>query len=178
MKSNVKADFVMPIAVLMLICLVMSALLAGTNFITEPIIVAGDAQRAEQARIDVLPAADGFAKLDYTPAEGSVVTEIYEATNGAGYVFMISTTGYGAKGSLQLICSIDSEGKIVDTNTLGHDETPGLGTKVTENAFRSQFPGKDSTLSGVDTISGATISSSAYVRAIQDVFAVYNEITK
>ena len=178
MKTNVKADFVMPIAVLMLICLVMSALLAGTNFITEPIITAGNAQRAEQARIDVLPAADGFVKLDYTPTEGSVVTEIYEATNGTGYVFMISTTGYGAKGSLQLICSIDSDGKIVDTNTLGHDETPGLGTKVTEDEFRSQFPGKDSSLSGVDTISGATISSGAYLRAIQEVFAVYNEITK
>ena len=59
MKSSVKADFVMPIVVLMLICLVMSGLLAGTNFITEPIITEGDAIRAEQARIDALPAADG-----------------------------------------------------------------------------------------------------------------------
>ena len=178
MKSNVKADFVMPIAVLMLICLVMSALLAGTNFITEPIIAAGDAQRAEQARIDVLPEADGFNLMNIAIPEGNSVTEVYEATNGAGYVFMISTTGYGAKGSLQLICSINSEGKIVDTNTLAHDETPGLGTKVTEDAFRSQFPGKDASLSGVDTISGATISSSAYLRAINDVFALYSEITK
>ena len=176
MKSSVKADFVMPIVVLMLICLVMSALLAGTNFITEPIITAGDAQRAEQARIDALPAADGFEKLDYAPAEGSTVTEVYEATNGAGYVFMVSTTGYGAKGSLQIICSIDADGKIVNTATLAHDETPGLGTKVTEDAFRSQFPGKDASLEGVDTISGATISSSAYVNAIADVFAVYESI--
>ena len=176
MKSSVKADFVMPILVLMLICLVMSGLLAGTNFITEPIITAGDAQRAEQARIDALPAADGFTKLDYT-GEGTVA-EVYEATNGAGYVFMVNTTGYGAKGSLQIICSIDSEGKIVNTATLAHDETPGLGTKVTEEAFRSQFPGVDASMSGVDTISGATISSTAYVNAIRDVFAAYETITK
>ena len=176
MKSSVKADFVMPIAVLMLICLVMSGLLAGTNFITADIIAEGDALRAEQARIDALPAADGFAKLDLAIPEGSTVTEVYEATNGAGYVFMVSTTGYGAKGSLQIICSIDADGKIVDTNTLAHDETPGLGTKVTEDAFRSQFPGKDAALEGVDTISGATISSSAYVNAIADVFAVYESI--
>lgn len=178
MKSSVKADFVMPIAVLMLICLVMSALLAGTNFITADIIAAGDAQRAEQARIDALPAADGFDLLDVELPEGSTVTEVYEATNGAGYVFMIETTGYGAKGSLQIICSIDSEGKIVNTDTLGHDETPGLGTKVTEDAFRSQFPGKDASMEGIDTISGATISSSAYVNAIADVFAVYESIAK
>jgi len=176
MKSSVKSDFVMPIAVLMLICLVMSALLAGTNFITEPIITAGDAQRAEQARIDALPEADGFTLLDAQLPEGSTVTEVYEATNGAGYVFMVSTTGYGAKGSLQIICSIDADGKIVNTDTLAHDETPGLGTKVTEEGFRSQFPGADASMSGIDTISGATISSSAYVNAIADVFAVYESI--
>ncbi len=178
MKSSVKSDFVMPILVLMLICLVMSGLLAVTNFVTEPIISEGNIQRAEQARIDVLPAADGFNKLDFTAPEGNAVSEVYEATNGAGYVFMISTTGYGSKGSLQLICSIDAEGKIVDTNTLAHGETAGLGTKVTEDAFRSQFPGKDASLEGVDTISGATITSSAYVRAIEDVFVVYDSITK
>ena len=176
--KNVKADFVMPIVVLMLICLVMSGLLAATNFITEPIISAGDAQRAEQARIDALPAADGFTKLDYTAPEGSTVSEVYEATNGAGYVFMLKTTGYGAKGSLQIICSIDADGKIVNTATLAHDETPGLGTKVTEAAFAGQFSGVDASMSGVDTISGATISSSAYVRAIADAFAAFAEISK
>ena len=176
--KNVKADFVMPIVVLMLICLVMSGLLAATNFITEPIISAGDAQRAEQARIDALPAADGFTKLDYTAPEGSTVSEVYEATNGAGDVFMLKTTGYGAKGSLQIICSIDADGKIVNTATLAHDETPGLGTKVTEAAFAGQFSGVDASMSGVDTISGATISSSAYVRAIADAFAAFAEISK
>ena len=176
MKSTVKADFVMPIVVLLLICLVMSGLLAGTNFITADIIAAGDAQRAEQSRIDALPTADGFTKLDVAIPEGNTVTEVYEATNGAGYVFMISTTGYGAKGSLQLVCSIDADGKIVNTNTLAHDETPGLGTKVTEDGFRAQFVGKDASMQGVDTISGATISSGAYVNAIADAFAVYESI--
>ncbi len=178
MKSTVKADFVLPIVVLMLICLVMSGLLAVTNFVTEPIISDGNIKRAEQARIDVLPAADGFNKLDVAIPEGNTVTEVYEATNGAGYVFMITTTGYGNKGSLQLICSLDAEGKIVNTDTLAHGETAGLGTKVTEDAFRSQFPGKDASLEGVDTISGATITSSAYVSAIADVFVVYNSINK
>ena len=177
MKSTVKADFVMPILVLLLICLVMSGLLAATNFVTEPIITAGDIARAEQARIDALPEADGFTKLDVS-FENSTVTEVYEATNGAGYVFMVKTTGYGAKGSLQIICSIDAEGKIVSTNTLAHDETPGLGTKVTEAAFAGQFSGVDASMSGVDTISGATISSSAYVRAIADAFAAFAEISK
>lgn len=178
MKSSVKADFVMPIAVLMLICLVMSALLAGTNFITKDIIAEGDSQRTEEARVAALPDADGFRLMDVQLPEGSTVTEIYEATNGAGYVFMIETTGYGAKGSLQLICALDANGCIVSTDTLAHDETAGLGTKVTEDAFRSQFIGKDASLEGVDTISGATITSSAYIRAIQDVFAALDSITE
>lgn len=179
MKSSVKADFVMPILVLMLICLVMSGLLAGTNYLTADIIAQGEIDRAEQARRDVLPAADSFEKLsDIVIPEGNTVTEVYRAENGAGYVFMIETTGYGAKGSLKLICSIDANGNIVETDTLGHDETAGLGTKVTEDAFRDQFRQKDSSLEGVDTISGATITSSAYVNAIKDVFAIYDTITK
>ena len=176
MKSSVKADFVMPIVVLMLICLVMSGLLAGTNYITADIIANGEQQRAEQARIDALPAADGFELMNIDLPEGSAVTEVYKATNGAGYVFMLSTTGYGAKNSLQLICSIDANGCIVSTAVLGHDETPGLGTKITGEAFAGQFPGVDSSMEGVDTISGATYSSGAYVDAIRDAFAVYESI--
>ena len=52
-----------------------------------------------------------------------------------------------------------------------------MGTRTTEPDFRDQFVGKDSSLSGVDTISGATISSKAYIGAINDAFAAY-EIAK
>ncbi len=175
-NSSVKADFVMPILVLTLICLAMSAVLAFTNDLTFDIIEQGNAERAEAARIEVLPEADGFTLMDAALPEGCMVTEVYEATNGAGYVFMITSTGYGGKDTMKLICSMDNEGKIIQTKTLSHAETAGLGSKTADDDFRSQFTGKDASLAGVDTISGATISSNYYIAAIKDAFAAYEAI--
>ncbi len=177
MKSSVKTDFVLPIAVLVVICLVVSALLAVTNFVTDPIITQGDALRAEEARREALPQADSFTLLDSAliPAD-SMVTEIYRADNGAGYVFMITSTGYGGKDTLNLICAVDNAGTIVSTKVLSHAETAGLGSKITEDDFAGQFPGKDAALEGVDTISGATKSSNYYINAIRSAMEAYGAL--
>lgn len=175
-KSNVKADFVQPIVVLTAICLVMSLLLAVINDITKPIIDETEAAIAEAARAEVLPEADGFTQMDVDLPEGSFVTAVYEANNGAGYVFMITCNGYGGKGTMNLICGMDAEGKIVATKTLSHKETAGLGSKITEDGFAGQFIGKDAALEGVDTISGATFSSKYYIEGITAAFDVYESI--
>lgn len=177
-KSNVKADFVQPILVLTIICLVVSFALAFVNNVTKPIIDDTEAAIAEAARAEVLPEADGFTQVDVDLPEGSFVTAVYKANNGAGYVFMITCNGYGGKGTMNLICGIDSEGKIVDTKTLSHAETAGLGSKVTEDGFKGQFVGKDAALEGIDTISGATFSSNYYIEGITAAFEVYEMITE
>lgn len=172
-SSNVKADFVQPILILTVICLVASALLAWINGITDPIIRDTEAAIAAEARKEVLPEADDFTKVDAALPDGSFVTEVYEANNGAGYVFMITCNGYGGKNTMNLICGIGADGKIVSTKTLSHAETAGLGSKTTEDGFRGQFVGQDSSLSGVDTISGATFSSNYYIEGIRSAFEAY-----
>lgn len=169
--SGVKKDFVMPVLVLTLICIVISAALAFTNSVTAPIIAETEAKNAEAARIEVLPAADAFVPVaaEDLPA---AVTEVYKAENGAGYVFMLSTKGYG--GTMKLICGIGADGKITACKTLSHSETSGLGSKTAEEPFRARFTGKDAGLEGVSAITGATISSKAYIGAIQDAFAAYD----
>ena len=175
MKSTVKADFVQPIAVLTAICLITSLLLAAVNFVTKPVIDRTELAIAEAARSEVLPQADGFTKLDADLPADSFVTEVYKANNGAGYVFMVTCNGYGGKNTMNLICGIDAEGRIVETKTLSHKETAGLGSKVTEVDFKSQFVGQSST-DGVDTISGATFSSNYYIQGIESALAAFNAI--
>lgn len=171
--SSVMKDFVKPVLVLTLICLFISAALAFTNQKTAPIIEEAELAKAEQARRDVLPEAGDFKllKLEGLP---STVTEVYKAENGAGYVFMLKTKGYG--GDIKLICGIDSEGRITDTNTLSQSETKGLGSRITQDDFREPYRGEDASLAGVETISGATISSSAYLNAIKDAFTAYEAV--
>lgn len=175
MKSSVKHDFVMPIVVLGAICLVITALLALTNSATEPVITQAALERAEAARSEIIPEAEEFQLLE---ADGlpATVKEVYGTSNGAGYIFMLTTMGYG--GEMDLICGIDPEGKIIAVRTLAHGETKGMGSKTAEEPFRSQFVGKDKNLEGVDAITGATISSTAYLNAIADAFDAFELVTK
>jgi electron transport complex protein RnfG len=163
-------EYVMCVVVLGAICLVIALALALVNNVTLPVITAAAAERAEQARIEVMPEADGFEELQLEGLPESV-TQVYRATNGTGYVFMLKTKGYG--GDMELICGINSSGIITQTKTLEHSETAGLGAKTAENNYRFQYKGKDSTLSGVDSITGATVSSKAYKGAIQDAFKAF-----
>ena len=87
-------------------------------------------------------------------------------------VIMLTAKGYG--GEMKLICGMDADGKITGCETLSQQETQGLGSKTTLPKFRDQFQGKDASLEGVDTISGATISSTAYIKAIKDAFTAYD----
>ena len=173
-KSNVMTDFGAPIIVLVLICAIMSGLLAFTNSVTAPIIEEAERKANEEARLEVLPDAGSFEKVDGELPDA--ITGVFKATNDAGYVFSLTTTGYGGKNTLKMTIGIDMEGKITDTKVLSHSETAGLGSKITTDAFKSQFPGKDASLEGVDNISGATFSSNYYRAAIADAYTAYGMV--
>lgn len=171
--KNVK-ELITPIAVLACICLVVTALLAYINLVTSPIITEAEEKAAAEARAEVLSEADSFTLLDVAnlPEE---VTEVYKADNDTGYVFMLTVKGYG--GDMKLICGIKSDDTIEKSKTLSHSETSGLGSKTADEPYKSQYIGKTAdTLGEVDAISGATISSNAYKKAIQGAFDAYSMV--
>ncbi len=173
MKGTTK-DIIKPIVVLTCICLVVTALLAYINMVTSPIIAEAEQKAAEQARAEVLADADAFELVEVAELP-ETVDEVYKASNGAGYVFMLTTKGYG--GDMKLICGVKADGSIEACKTLSHSETSGLGSKTTEDAYKNQYTGKTSdTLSEVDAISGATISSVAYMTAIEDALEAYEMV--
>ena len=169
-------EIIKPVLVLVCICLVVTALLAYINSVTSPIIAKAEEEKTRQAMTEVLSEADSFEKLEIENLPERV-TEAYSATNGAGYVFMLTTKGYG--GDMKLICGMDADGVIEQCKTLSHAETSGLGSKTAEDPYRNQYCGKSAdTLSEVDAITGATISSSAYKNAIEDAFKAYDIVTE
>ena len=180
-KSNVTADFVLPIVVLVLICAVMSGLLAVTNNITDPIIQEAERAANEAARKEVLSAADSFEKVEAAGLPDAV-TEVYKAANGEGYTFSIVAQGYGGKGTLKIVVGIAKNGTITGTKILDHKETAGLGSKITGDAFQGQFPGKDagyvSDIKNIDAIGGATRSSNFFRLALTYAFEAYNMVPK
>lgn len=164
------------IIVLTGICLVVSILLAVTNYFTAPIIEKNEAQKEFTACYEVMPNAKEFENFDTSSISNlpTTVKNIYKETSGLGYVFKMETSGY--KTGLVIMCGIDASGKITNVTTVSSQETEGLGTKTEKESYTSQYVGKDKTLSGINGVSGATITSTAFYSAIQDAFKAYGAI--
>ena len=106
------------------------------------------------------------------------VMEALDASgNKLGYIVNASSKeGYG--GTVQISTGIGTDGRLTGLGFLTLSETPGLGMRAKEPAFRDQFAGKDA--SGdlaliktggandtqIDAISGASYTSGAVTNAL------------
>ncbi len=156
--------------VLLSICLVIAVAMAAINEITAPKIAAAAEAAEQEALRAVLPEADGFEPVEGEYPES--VSAVWRASNRCGYAVMLSAKGYDSSKPMSIAVGFDEEGTLLSCSVVSASgETTGIGTKVTESSFLEQFVGKDETLSDVDAISGATISSSAFIHAVEDAFA-------
>ncbi len=165
-------EFVVPAAVLTAICLVVSGALAGTYQLTEPVIEAAKRAEADASRVVVLPDGKNFEEVSASGLDN--IVDAYKAGNGAGYVITGKAKGYG--GDLQVMAGISSDGKITGVKLMDNNETQGIGSKTGEASYTDQYKGKDSTLDGITTISGATVSSKAFESAVNTIFQAYGSL--
>ena len=71
--------------------------------------------------------------------------------------------------------AIAPDGTIVKVSTMDvTSETATLGGLTAKESYTSQSIGEDAALDGVDVISGATITSTAYEKCVQDAFAAFD----
>lgn len=170
-KENKIWTLLAPVVVLVSICLVITAALAGTNAVTQPIIDAASQKAADAALIVVLPSGEGFEEmaLEGLP-EG--VTAASKAGNGAGYVFTISTKGY--TGGLVVMVGLDDKGAVSGVKVLASEETAGIGSEVIKDGstFMAQLPGVTD-VGDIQSVSGATMTSVGMKGAIQSAFDAY-----
>ena len=97
------------------------------------------------------------------------------------------TMGGGFGGDLKVMVGYDLQtNKLTGVQIIDHKETPGVGSKVTENQFTKQFKGLDSKINfaiqkdggDIDGITGATYSSRGVSEAIKKSIALLPEIKK
>jgi len=172
--------------VLFVICLVVSASLALTYAVTKDTIEERAELDAKNARIEVLADANSFnqvkniEKFINEKPELSIVREVYEGVKDdatVGYVFTVVSKGYG--GDINVTVGINNKGEITGVKIGDNSETPGLGLRVTDDSFLSQFIGfvpseplqavkrVKTKKEEIEAISSATISSRAVTKAVQ-----------
>ena len=165
-----KNDFIMPIAVLLIICIVITGALAATNELTAPVIAQAAADRASSSMRELMPAADEFSVIELTQEMiDNGVTELYEAFaagEALGYVVVSTADGFGGEDSIIVMLAVGPDHSIIDLKTLKNTETQGLGSRVSEPEFEKTFIGSNASFASYEAISGATISSKAYLNAV------------
>ncbi len=155
-----------PIALLTVVVLVSVSLLMALNSVTAPIIEARREAEIQMMLENIFPQMTDFVYQDD-------LYYIMENDQEAGYAFIAAGSGYG--GEMSIIVGLDTDMRIKDISIISHQETPGLGSKIQEEAFTDQFKGLDITQidltrdqGQIDAITGATVSSEAVVQAIKE----------
>ncbi len=102
-------------------------------------------------------------------------------TETGNYVLNMKGAGYGINGGdnyhpasgeyIYIKVSMTKGGKIIDCLTVSQAETPNIGGACAEEAFYGQFVGKtEADYETVDGISGATLTTNGYKKAILRAF--------
>ena len=180
------------VAVLFGITLVASAGVGVVNMITVEPIAQSKQAATTAALTEVLPPFDETTSEELTIDEMPIT--VYTATKGgvvAGYaVQSMSKLGFG--GAVRMMVGFDPDGRVVNINVLEQTETPGLGTKMCDegNPLLGSVKGQrledkqlvDGKLAvrkdggDEDALTAATISSRAYVDAVNRAWMAYKSV--
>lgn len=160
MKETFRYGFILAV-----ICMVASGLLAGMNSLTKAKIIAQARAEENSALKEVMPDAEHFEPV--TKGEDVVYYKVRNKEGKfSGVAFKVSGKGYSSV--IDTLVGMGKDGTIVAIKVLSQNETPGLGVRITEPAFIGRFISKNiQDLSGVQAITGATISSKAVINSVQ-----------
>lgn len=173
--------------------LVAALLLAGLNALTEERITDERRDHALRAVSAMLPAGsydndllDTEAPIEIRGLEEATTYTARLSGNATALVFDIVTSN-GYSGDIRLLVAVSAEGVVLGSRILEHRETPGLGDRIERDKsdWLAQFDGRslgrppaeewapDRRGGAFDTVTSATISSSAVVDAIKRVLLTF-----
>ena len=164
--------------ILAFICVVAAGLLGIVNTLTGPKILAA-AQSEEQAALkEVMPLAVKFTAIKPDADKEALYYKAFDNQGKLiGFVFKASGKGYSSV--IETLAGIFLDEKISAIKIISLNETPGLGMRVTEDKFTGRFIQKNSLdLSGVEAITGATISSRAVINSVMKKAQEIRELIK
>jgi electron transport complex protein RnfG len=135
-------------------------------------------RQENEALKEILPQAEEF--VSKSAGRFNYYEGLKDKTR-VGYALKVGATGYG--GDIEMLVGIDEKGVIGGIEILSQQETPGLGSRITEIKqgqtkpwFLQQFKGKSAGAlemsdshsgAGIQAITGATISSKTVLEAVK-----------
>ncbi|MCF7943061.1 MAG: FMN-binding protein [Spirochaetia bacterium] len=164
---------------LAIICAAAAVSLAGVNMVTAPRIKEYQQEQLHQALSAV---AAGYEISEQSiPSDDSNFPEItsfyplYQNTESAGYILLMTASGYG--GPMELIAGYKASGELINARLLQNSETPGLGKEAEKDTYMEMFAGSGGENSiparkselpedRADAVSGSTITFTGIAKAL------------
>ena len=162
-------QFIITIAILLVVMTVFGAAAFGLNLYTAPIIEANNAGAANDRLNAVMPGGSAYeditATLKDVPAS---VVKVSRETSGLGYVIEAEATSqYTGSTPMDIVIGIDATGKICGIKLVSHSESLIFGAD-----YPSTYIGQDSALADVGLYAGSTYSSTAFKTAVSEAMGV------
>jgi electron transport complex protein RnfG len=188
--KKLESTLVNMVGVLVCVALVMGAILAYVNHITEGPI----SEQAEKALSDGIKAVMMSDNLTVTANDTisetidnkECVFIVHKAADASGKELgaAVESTTLGFGGDLKVLVGFSPEGEILGYTLLQHAETPGLGAKADtwfqkdgKASIIGKNPSTPLTVSkdggDVDAITASTITSRAFLKAVNQAYDVY-----
>ena len=169
---------------LTVVALAAAALLGGLYVVTAEPIAKQKQEKQQAAIISVLPAVEGLTIGEPETLDGMTLYKAFAGDTWEGTAVEVAENGFG--GTFKVMVGFDKEGNVVNYEVLEHQETPGLGDHMTSwfktDKNRQSVIGKSPETTkfvvskdggDVDAITAATISSRAFLRAVEKAYAAY-----
>ena len=178
MGNKKESSFKNMVITLFVVTMVAALALGGVyNATKEPIALAKKA-KAEAAIKAVIPEFDELKTFKVMAVDGTDSLTFNQGYMGGELVGTaietFSNMGYDPT-QIRVVVGFSADGKIINTSVVQHKETPGLGTKMEDEKFKSQFWNQDPNDfklmvkkdgGSVDAITAATISARAFCDAL------------
>lgn len=187
--SNKESTFMGMVLSLLIITLVSGFALGFVNDLTIQPKAQAKLQKKLNALKLVLPEfdnnpVDDLQMIKFSASKDSI--EVYPAYKNGEFTgaAVVSSSDKGFNGLVKLMVGFKADGSINNIAVLEQKETPGLGTKMTENSFLTQFKNKNPSAfnltvkkdgGDVDALTGATISSRAFSESTKMAYTIFKD---
>lgn len=165
------------LSILLAIVIVFGGAMFALDLYTGPIIEANNAGAEFAPLLAVMPEGavfNGEAKLDLTTLSDvpASVTAIYKEANNLGYAIQTTTESDYSTAPMEITIGIAADGTICGVRIDSYNDTPAFDFRVKDPNYLASFIGKDSALTDIGTVSGATYSSTAFKNAVSEAMSV------
>lgn len=169
---------------LLIIILISIAIVIGANFLLKK-----EEKKDSSISSNIFPniTKEEVVELKEKNENIKIVKKVSDDSGEKGYIFeAVSKNGFG--GNIEFRIGISNAGEVQGFEIISHSETQGYGAKIAEKGYQASFkginvkngvrPGTDNKENGeIQAISGATITTQALVKEINNVLSAMSQFT-